>query len=93
MLNPLQTGKAVKIILDLSRCTTGDAGKPGRGAQGGFVISAFRVTAQNGISFANAHQIVDSSGHPMAECIRHSRGREGKLTRGIPSWQSEGLNS
>ncbi|MHC2582457.1 hypothetical protein ACVI1J_005364 [Bradyrhizobium diazoefficiens] len=34
----------------------------------------------SGISFANAHQTVDSSGHAVTEYIRHSLSREGKLT-------------
>ncbi|WFU14779.1 VirK family protein [Bradyrhizobium sp. CB3481] len=80
VLNALQTGKNVKLLLDLTRCTTADGGKPGPATQGGLVISAFRVTAQNGISFANAHQTVDSSGHAVTEYIRHSLSREGKLT-------------
>lgn len=44
------------------------------------IINAFRVTAQNGISFCNAHQTVDSFGYPMTDYIRHSLSREGKLT-------------
>ncbi|MFB9263110.1 VirK family protein [Bradyrhizobium erythrophlei] len=80
VLSALQTGKNVKVMLDLSRCTTIDGGKPGPAVQGGLVISAFRVTAQNGISFANAHQTVDSSGRAVTEYIRHSLSREGKLT-------------
>ncbi|WP_244470516.1 VirK family protein [Microvirga vignae] len=80
VLNALQAGKNVKVILDLNRCTTADGGKPGPAVQGGLVISAFRVTAQNGISFANAHQTLDSSGHPVTEYIRHNLSREGKLT-------------
>ncbi|WP_236843079.1 VirK family protein [Bradyrhizobium icense] len=80
VLSALQAGKNVKLILDLNRCTTVDGGKPGPATQAGLVISAFRVTAQNGISFANAHQTVDSSGHPVTEYIRHSLSREGKLT-------------
>jgi hypothetical protein len=80
VLNALQAGKNVKVILDLNRCTTVDGGKPGPAVQGGLVISAFRVTAQNGISFSDAHQTVDSSEHPVTEYIRHSLSREGKLT-------------
>ncbi|KRR02240.1 VirK protein [Bradyrhizobium jicamae] len=80
VLSALHAGKNVKVILDLNRCTTVDGGKPGPSVQGGLVISAFRVTAQNGISFANAHQTVDSSGRPVTEYIRHSLSREGKLT-------------
>ncbi|WP_065754556.1 VirK family protein [Bradyrhizobium paxllaeri] len=80
VLSALQAGKNVKLILDLSRCTTLDGGKPGPATQAGLLISAFRVTAQNGISFANAHQTVDSSGQPVTEYIRHSLSREGKLT-------------
>lgn len=44
------------------------------------IINAFRVTAQTGISFCNAHQTVDSFGYPMTDYIRHSLSREGKLT-------------
>jgi len=80
VLSALQAGKNVKLILDLSRCATVDGGKPGPATQGGLVISAFRVTSQNGISFANAHQTLDSSGHPVTEYIRHSLSREGRLT-------------
>ncbi|MCP3440860.1 VirK family protein [Bradyrhizobium sp. CCGUVB14] len=80
VLSALQGGKDVKLILDLSRCTTVDGGKPGPAVQGGLTISAFRVSAQHGISFANAHQTVDISGHPVTEYIRHSLSREGKLT-------------
>lgn len=80
VLGALQAGKNVKLILDLSRCTTIDGDKPGPAVQGGLVISAFRVSPQHGISFANAHQTVDSSGHPVTEYIRHSLSREGKLT-------------
>ncbi len=80
VLSALQAGKNVKLILDLSRCTTVDGAKPGPATQGGLVITAFRVTAQNGISFANAHQTIDSSGHAVTEYIRHSLSREGKLT-------------
>ncbi|SFQ08081.1 VirK protein [Bradyrhizobium sp. Ghvi] len=80
VLNALQTGRSVKLILDLNRCTTAEGGKPGPATQAGLVINAFRVTAQNGISFANAHQTVDSSGHAVTEYIRHSLSREGKLT-------------
>ncbi|GLR89645.1 VirK family protein [Bradyrhizobium iriomotense] len=79
VLNALQAGKDVKVILDLSRCTTADGDKPGPAVQGGLTINAFRVSAQNGISFANAHQTLDSSGHPVTEYIRHSLNREGKL--------------
>ncbi|MCK1615535.1 hypothetical protein IVA96_02260 [Bradyrhizobium sp. 159] len=56
------------------------ATKPGSATQGGPIINAFRVTAQNGINFSNAHQTVDSSGYPVTEYIRHSLSREGKLT-------------
>jgi len=80
VLNALQTGKSVKLILDMNRCTTVEGGKPGPATQAGLVINAFRVTAQNGISFANAHQTVDSAGHAVTEYIRHSLSREGKLT-------------
>ncbi|MGV7217485.1 VirK family protein [Bradyrhizobium sp. UFLA05-112] len=80
VLSALQAGKDVRLVLDLSRCTTIDGGKPGPAVQGGLVISAFRVSTQHGISFANAHQTVDSSGHPVTEYIRHSLSREGKLT-------------
>ncbi|MGY3622111.1 VirK family protein [Bradyrhizobium sp. USDA 10063] len=80
VLSALQAGKNVRVILDLNRCTSVDGGKPGPAVQGGLVINAFRVTAQNGISFANAHQTVDSSGHPVTEYIRHSLSHEGKLT-------------
>ncbi len=80
VLSALQAGKNVKLILDLNHCTTADGGKPGPAVQGGLVISAFRVTAQNGISFANAHQTLDSSGHRVTEYIRHSLSHEGKLT-------------
>ncbi|WP_342709741.1 VirK family protein [Bradyrhizobium sp. B124] len=80
VFNALQTGKNVKLILDMNHCTTVEGGKPGPATQGGLVINAFRVTAQNGISFANAHQTVDSSGHAVTEYIRHSLSREGKLT-------------
>ncbi|WP_439373222.1 VirK family protein [Bradyrhizobium sp. DASA03120] len=78
VLSALQAGKEVRVVLDLSRCTTVD-GQPGPAVQGGLIISAFRVSAQNGISFANAHQTLDSSGHPMTEYIRHSLSREGRL--------------
>ncbi|TWB89459.1 VirK protein [Bradyrhizobium macuxiense] len=80
VLSALQDGKNVKVILDLSRCTAADGGKPGPAVQGGLAIRAFRVSAQNGISFADAHQTLDSSGHPVTEYIRHSLGRDGKLT-------------
>ncbi|MGY4567992.1 MULTISPECIES: VirK family protein [Bradyrhizobium] len=80
VLNALQTGKNVKLILDMSRCTPAEGGKPASATQAGLVISAFRVTAQNGISFANAHQTVDSTGHAVTEYVRHSLSREGKLT-------------
>ncbi|MCP3397195.1 VirK family protein [Bradyrhizobium sp. CCGB20] len=80
VLGALQAGKNVKLILDLSHCTTIDGSKPGPAVQGGLVLSAFRVSAQHGISFANAHQTVDTSGHPVTEYIRHSLNREGKLT-------------
>ncbi|MBH5371138.1 VirK family protein [Bradyrhizobium glycinis] len=80
VLKALQTGKNVKLILDMNHCTTAEGGKPGPGTQAGLVINAFRVTAQNGISFANAHQTVDSSGHAVTEYIRHSLNRDGKLT-------------
>ncbi|MBP0111624.1 MULTISPECIES: VirK family protein [Bradyrhizobium] len=80
VLNALQTGKNVKLILDMSRCNPAEGGKPASATQAGLVINAFRVTAQNGISFANAHQTVDSSGHAVTEYIRHSLSREGKLT-------------
>ncbi|UGY20337.1 VirK family protein [Bradyrhizobium septentrionale] len=76
----MQTGKNVKLILDMSRCTAAEGGKAGSATQAGLVINAFRVTTRNGISFANAHQTVDSSGHAVTECIRHSLSREGKLT-------------
>ncbi|MCK1738333.1 hypothetical protein IVA79_31165 [Bradyrhizobium sp. 138] len=56
------------------------ATKPGSATQGGPIINAFRVTAQNGINFSYAHQTVDSSGYPVTEYIRHSLSREGKLT-------------
>lgn len=56
------------------------ATKPGSATPGGPIINAFRVTAQNGINFSNAHQTVDSSGYPVTEYIRHSLSREGKLT-------------
>ncbi|WP_285813139.1 VirK family protein [Bradyrhizobium sp. 62B] len=79
VLSALQAGKVVKLILDLDRCTTVDGGQPGPAVQGGLIISAFRVSAQNGISFANVHQTLDSSGHPVTEYIRHSLNREGKL--------------
>jgi hypothetical protein len=80
VLNALQAGKNVKVILDLNRCTTVDSGKPGPAVQGGLVIGAFNVTVQNGISFSDAHQTVDGSGHPVTEYIRYSLSREGKLT-------------
>lgn len=80
VLSALQAGKEVKVILDLNRCTSVDGGKTGPAVQGGLVINAFRVSAQNGISFAHAHQTLDVSGHPVTEYIRHSLSREGKLT-------------
>ncbi|KRP97691.1 VirK protein [Bradyrhizobium pachyrhizi] len=80
VLNALQAGKNVKLILDMSRCAAAEGGKPASATQAGLVINAFRVTPQNGISFANAHQTVDSSGHAVTEYIRHSLSREGKLT-------------
>ncbi|RXH38129.1 VirK protein [Bradyrhizobium nanningense] len=80
VLNALQAGKSVKLILDMSRCNPAEGGKPASATQAGLVINAFRVTAQNGISFANAHQTVDSTGHAVTEYIRHSLSREGKLT-------------
>ncbi|WP_027555953.1 VirK family protein [Bradyrhizobium sp. Cp5.3] len=80
VLGALQAGKNVRVLLDLSRCATIDGSKPGPAVQGGVAINAFRVTAQNGISFADAHQTVDSSGHAVTEYIRHNLSREGKLT-------------
>ncbi|KRQ16215.1 VirK family protein [Bradyrhizobium sp. DASA03076] len=80
VLNALQAGKDVKVILDLNRCASADGNKTGPAVQGGLTINAFRVSAPNGISFANAHQTLDSSGHPVTEYIRHSLSREGKLT-------------
>ncbi|WP_346658547.1 VirK family protein [Bradyrhizobium sp. 162] len=65
--------------VDLNRCTTVD-GRPDSATQGGPIINAFRVTAQNGVYFSNAHQTVDSSGYPVTDYIRHSLSREGKLT-------------
>ncbi|MHC2332099.1 VirK family protein [Bradyrhizobium sp. USDA 4454] len=80
VLNALQTGKNVKLVLDMSRCTSAEGAKAASATQAGLVINAFRVTPQNGISFANAHQTVDSSGHAVTEYIRHSLSREGRLT-------------
>lgn len=80
VLSALQAGKNVKLILDMTHCTNADGGKPASATQAGLVINAFRVTSQSGISFANAHQTVDSSGHAVTEYIRHSLSREGKLT-------------
>ncbi|WP_025038431.1 VirK family protein [Bradyrhizobium sp. DOA9] len=80
VLNALQSGKNVKLILDMSRCNPAEHGKPVSATQAGLAISAFRVTDQNGISFANAHQTIDSSGHAVTEYIRHSLSREGRLT-------------
>ncbi|WOH80477.1 VirK family protein [Bradyrhizobium sp. BEA-2-5] len=80
VLSALQDGKNVRVILDLNRCTTPEGGKPGPAVQGGLAIRAFRVSPQNGISFADAHQTLDGSGHPVTEYIRHSLGRDGKLT-------------
>jgi len=80
VLNAPQAGKNVKLILDISRCNPAEGGKPASATQAGLAINAFRVTVQNGISFANAHQTVDSSGHAVTEYIRHSLSREGKLT-------------
>ncbi|UWU67754.1 VirK family protein [Bradyrhizobium sp. NC92] len=80
VLNALQAGKNVRVVMDLSRCTVADGGKPGPATQGGLAISAFRVTPQNGISFANTHQTLDSSGRAVTEYIRHNLSREGKLT-------------
>ncbi|MDF0582088.1 VirK family protein [Bradyrhizobium yuanmingense] len=80
VLNALQTGKSVKLIMDMARCTPAEGGKPSSATLAGLAINAFRVTTQNGISFANAHQTVDSSGHAVTEYIRHSLSRDGKLT-------------
>ncbi|MVT70959.1 VirK protein [Bradyrhizobium pachyrhizi] len=80
VLHALQTGKNVKLVLDMSHCTAAEGGKAASATQAGLVINAFRVTPQNGISFANAHQTVDSSGHAVTEYIRHSLSREGRLT-------------
>ncbi|MGY3443168.1 VirK family protein [Bradyrhizobium sp. USDA 4473] len=80
VLNALQAGKNVKLILDMGRCAAAEGGKLASATQAGLVINAFRVTPQNGIGFANAHQTVDSSGHAVTEYIRHSLSREGKLT-------------
>ncbi|MFQ3459500.1 VirK family protein [Bradyrhizobium sp. UFLA01-814] len=80
VLSALQDGKNVRVILDLNRCSTAEGGKPGPAVQGGLAIRAFRVSPQNGISFADAHQTLDGSGHPVTEYIRHSLGRDGKLT-------------
>ncbi|CCD87195.1 conserved exported protein of unknown function, VirK-like protein [Bradyrhizobium sp. ORS 285] len=80
VLNALQAGKNVKLLLDMSRCNPTEGGKPSSATLAGLAVSAFRVTVQNGISFSNAHQTVDNSGHAVTEFIRHSLSREGKLT-------------
>ncbi|WP_247523018.1 VirK family protein [Bradyrhizobium sp. 145] len=54
--------------------------------QGGLIIKVFRVTAQNGISFSNAHQTVDSSGYPVTEYIRHTSAAKASSRCAPQSW-------
>ncbi|WP_342723647.1 VirK family protein [Bradyrhizobium sp. B097] len=80
VLSALRSSSNVKLLLDLSRCTTVEGGKPGPPLQGGLMIRSFGVTAQHGIIFADVHQTLDSLGHPVTEYIHHSLSRDGKLT-------------
>jgi hypothetical protein len=76
----LQSGKAVKILVNLSQCSTADTKKPGPPVQGGLQINSFIILPAKGILFSDVHHGLDPSGKPVTEYIRYTLGLDSKVT-------------
>ena len=80
VLAALQSGKTVKVLTNLSQCSTADTKKPGPPVQGGLQINSFMVVPGKGILFSDVHQALDVSEKPVTEYIRYTLGLDNRVT-------------
>jgi VirK protein len=80
VLAALQSGKTVKILTNLSQCSTADTKRPGPPLQGGLQINAFMILPGKGILFSDVHHGLDASEKPVTEYIRYTLGLGSKVT-------------
>ncbi|WP_242448985.1 VirK family protein [Burkholderia metallica] len=67
----LNHGAAVSVTVDLTQCSpAGTTTAPGT-TRGGLRISAYRITQDGTLSFADQHATVDASGQPIWQFIRY----------------------
>jgi VirK protein len=83
VLAALQSGKTVKVLTNLSQCSTADTKKPGPPIQGGLQINSFMVVPGKGVLFSDVHQALDASEKPVTEYIRYTLGLDSKVTLAV----------
>jgi hypothetical protein len=90
VLAALQSGKTVKLLIDLSQCNTAD-NKPGPPVQGGLQVNAFVVVPGKRISFSDTHQTLDASGQFVTEFIRYRLDQDNKVTVAVTRQTAAGI--
>src|ERR1700692_1182616 len=79
VLAALQSGHTVKVLTNLSQCSTADPKKPGPPVQGGLQINSFMVVPGKGVLFSDVHQALDAADKPVTEYIRYTLGLVGRV--------------
>ena len=71
LLAALNAGHTVKVKVDLTACSPEKGTEPAQ-SQGGLRLTAYRVTPDGAISFADDHFTVSNQGTPIRQLIRYS---------------------
>jgi hypothetical protein len=91
VLNALQGGRTVTVLIDFSQCASLDTGKSGPSLQGGLQIRSFLVLPDNGVVFSDVHQTLDRSGQPVTEYIRYNLKANGEVTLAVTRQTASGM--
>jgi hypothetical protein len=80
VVDALKSGKAVTMVVDLSRCTDDLSHKSGPSVIAGLKIRSFMLVPNKAIRFSDLHGMVDPNGGEITEYVAYLLDAKGVLT-------------
>lgn len=91
VLNALQGGKTVTVLIDFSQCASLQTGRSGPSLQGGLQIRSFLLLPDSGVVFSDVHQTLGKSDQLVTEFIRYNLKANGEVTVAVTRQTTNGM--
>ncbi|RMV78646.1 VirK protein [Pseudomonas caricapapayae] len=95
IIQALNTGESVAVVIDLGQCKSSVAGAEPSRTKGGKRIDAYRITPDGTLAFSDTHFTLDRDNKPIEQFIRYQIRSDGTAafsmtTLSVPGYQAVG---